>query len=70
MQHKISPRVDQGDATAQILDFEAAKAARLVRRMAANEIAAAQALTGARAGHGSLQELLKALIAPYNNEPR
>lgn len=68
-QHKISPLVGQGGATAQILDFEAAKATRLARRMAANEVAAAQALTGARSGRGSLEDLLRALIAPYNNDP-
>jgi hypothetical protein len=68
-QHKISPLLGQDGATAQILDFEAAKAARLARRMAASEIAAAQALTGARGGQGSLQDLLRALVAPYNSDP-
>jgi len=67
-QHKISPLVGQDGATAQILDFEAAKAARLARRMATNEVAAARALAGARGG-GSLQELLRTLVAPYNNDP-
>ena len=68
-QHKISPLVGQDDATARILDFEAAKAARLAGRLAASEIAAAQALAAARGGDGSLQDLLRALIAPYNNDP-
>ena len=68
-QHKISPQERHDGASAQIVDFEAAKAARLTRRMVENEVAAARALAGARAGRMSLRELLRALIAPYNSDP-
>lgn len=68
-QHKISPHDGQGVATAQIVDFEAAKAARLSRRQAEHEIAAARALAGVEAEQLSPFELMRALVAPYNSDP-
>lgn len=56
--------------TAEVVDFETAKADRLNRRLAASEFAAAMALAEHRTDGASLNDVLKALIAPFNNEPR
>ena len=63
-QHKISPE-GWRHTTAEILDFEAA---RLSRRLATTQAAAADALGAVRAGQISLDLLLRTLISPFNSD--
>jgi hypothetical protein len=56
-------------SSAEVIDLEATRRRRLVSRLVAGEAAAAQALAAYRAGQGSGDALMKALIAPFNRAP-
>lgn len=69
-QHQTSPERGPQAASAQIVDFAAARADLRRRWLTAHEQAAAEMLASCRSGQASLNELMRALIAPFHRELR